>query len=133
MALDPIILEWESEFRGVLSTPRGQILVGDQENGIYPYHMLFGALGSCFYSTFLTIATKKKCTFDSAKVEVSGHKKNGEPGEVTLLEHVLLKLIIKNPSDKIQLEKSAELGAKFCSIHKTIEQVAHIELVVEFV
>jgi putative redox protein len=92
--------------------------------------MLFGALGSCFYSTFLSIAKKKRLSFDKAEVEVSGHKGTGK--EINLLEKVIIKLVIWNPSNEKALKRSAELGSKFCSIHETISKVADIELIVEF-
>ena len=131
MALDNIKQTWDSNFVGEMETPTGKILLGEQENGIYPYHMLFGALASCFYATFLSIAKKKKLDFEKATVEVSGNKGTGQ--EVNLLEQVKIVLTITNPSNKTGLEKSAELGAKFCSIHETISKVANIDLIVEFI
>ena len=130
MALDTIKQVWDNQFRGEMETPTGKITLGDQDQGIYPYHLLFGALGSCFYSTFLSIATKKRLTFDKATVEVSGNKGTGK--EINLLEKATIKLVITNPSNEKGLTRSAELGAKFCSIHETISKVAHIELIVEF-
>jgi putative redox protein len=130
MALDTIKQTWDDNYVGVMETPTGKVILGDQENGIYPYHMLFGALGSCFYATFLSIAKKKRLSFDKAKLEVSGHKETGK--EVNLLEKVTIKLLITNPSNEKALSKSAELGSKFCSIHETIFNVADIELIVTF-
>jgi putative redox protein len=130
MALDTIKQTWDDNFVGEMTTPTGKVILGEQENGIFPYHMLFGALGSCFYATFLSIAKKKRLSFDKAEVEVSGHKETGK--EINLLEKVLIKLVITNPSNEKALSKSAELGSKFCSIHETISNVADIELIVEF-
>ncbi len=130
MALDTIKQVWDSEFKGEMETPTGKVTLGDQEHGIYPYHLLFGALGSCFYSTFLSIATKKRLTFDKASVEVSDNKGTGK--EINLLEKATIKLVVKNPSNEKGIIKSAELGAKFCSIHQTISKVADIKLIVEF-
>ena len=130
MALDTIKQTWDDNFVGVMETPTGKVILGEQENGIYPYHMLFGALGSCFYATFLSIAKKKRLSFDKAEVEVSGHKGTGK--EVNLLEKVTIELLITNPSNEKALSKSAELGSKFCSIHETISNVADVELIVKF-
>ena len=41
-------------------------------------------------------------------------------------------MVIKNPSNEQQLLKSAELGAKYCSIYETISKVAKINLEVIF-
>ncbi len=130
MALDNIKQTWDDEFKGVMETPTGKIILGEQKNGIYPYHMMFGALGSCFYATFLSIAKKKRLSFDKATVEVSGNKGTGK--EVNLLEKVVIKLVVTNPSNEKALAKSAEWGTKFCSIHETVSKVADIELIVEF-
>ncbi|MBI9010083.1 MAG: OsmC family protein [Tenericutes bacterium] len=131
MALDTIKQTWDESFIGEMETPTGKVFLGEQENGIYPYHMLFGALGSCFYATFLSVAKKKRLSFDKAELEVSGNK--GEGKEINLLEKVTIKLVITNPSNEIGLKKSAELGSKFCSIHETISKVADIDLIVEFI
>ncbi len=130
MATDNIITKWSNEFVGVMESPTGKVLLGDQPYGMSPYHLLFGALASCFYATFLSIATKKRLTFTSAKVEVSGRKRDDK---VATLEYVKLELTIKNPSDEAQMLRSAELGAQYCSIHETVSKVAKIDLEVKFV
>ncbi|MBU0997060.1 MAG: OsmC family protein [Firmicutes bacterium] len=130
MALDNIQLEFSNDFVGKMISPTGTVLIGDQPNGIQPYHLLFGALGSCFYSTFLAIATKKRLTFGSVKVEVSGQKRSGE---VQTLEWVNIKVSITNPSNEALLTRSAELGTRFCSIHNTIAHVAEMHLEVLFI
>ncbi len=129
MALDNIKLTFDNQFAGEMISPTGTVLIGDQENGIAPYHLLFGALGSCFYSTFLAIANKKKLVFEKATVEVSGSKRTGE---VQTLEFVHIKISIYGGDNQVQLTKSAELGTRFCSIHNTISQVATMSLEVLF-
>lgn len=130
MALETIKQTWDTSFLGDMETPSGKFIIGDGENRMEPYHMLFGALGSCFYATFLSIATKKRLTFDKATVEVSGSKETGK--EINLLEKTKIILTIFNPSNEIGLKKSADLGAHFCSIHQLISKVAKIELEVLF-
>lgn len=130
MALDNIKISFDDEFRGELVSPTSTITLGDQENGMQPYHLLFGALGSCFYSTFLSIAKKKRLSFDKATIEISGNKV--PEGDIRLLENVKIEMVVFNPSNEKGLLKSAELGAKFCSIHETISRVANIEMVVTF-
>lgn len=130
MALDTITQVWDDEFKGEMHTPNGTIKIGDVEGGMYPYHMFFGSLGACFYATFLSIAKKKRLSFEKAVLEVSGNKATGQ--EINLIEQVTLKLKITKPSNEKALLKSAELGTKFCSIHETVSKVANIDLVVEF-
>lgn len=130
MALDNIMTQWDFGFKGEMIAPRGKVLLGETEGGVDPYHMLFGALASCFYATFLSIVQKKNIHFEKATVEVSGRKK--EVGEVRTLEHVDLKLTVTHPSDTKQITQCAELGTRFCSIHETISRVASIKLEVCF-
>lgn len=99
------------------------------KDGAKPYDMLLGALGSCFYATFMSIVEKKKLTFDEVDLDISGRKRIEVP---TTLEDVNIKMVIKNPSNEQQLLKSAELGAKYCSIYETISKVAKINLEVIF-
>ncbi|MBN2541173.1 MAG: OsmC family protein [Bacilli bacterium] len=131
MALDTIKMTMDSNFVGEMESPTGVIRMGDQAGGMQPYHLLFGALASCFYSTFLVISKKKRLTFDKADVVVSGYKENTGK-EKNLLEHVTIEMTITNPSNEKGLEKSAELGAQFCSIHETISRVAKVETIVKF-
>lgn len=131
MALDTVKMTMDSDYVGELESPTGTIKMGDQEGGMMPYHLLFGALASCFYSTFLVISKKKRLTFDKAEVVVSGYKENTQK-EKNLLEHVTIEMTITNPSNEKGLMKSAELGAQFCSIHETISRVAKIETIVKF-
>ena len=131
MALDNIRIEWNADFVGEMFSPTAKIPVGDQPNGMQPYHLLFGALASCFYSTFLSITTKKRLTFASASVEISGQKR--QSGDVRTLEKVHIVLTVKNPSNEEQIRKSAALGAKFCSIHETISKVAEMSMEVNIV
>lgn len=94
-----------------------------------PYDLLLGALGSCFYATFISIAEKKKLNFGEVRLNITGKKRTEIP---TTLEHVVMDMFIINPSNKEQLIKSAQLGAKYCSIHETISKVAQIDLNINF-
>ena len=72
MAVDNVQLTFNSEFEGKMQSPTGELMIGNVENGFRPYHLLFGALGSCFYATFITIVKKKRLSFDGADIEISG-------------------------------------------------------------
>jgi putative redox protein len=130
MAVDNILIQFDPNFVGTMTSPSGSIRLGDQEGGMAPYHLLFGALGSCFYATFLSIAKKKRLTFAKAEIEISGEKRTEVP---PTLQHVKIRLVVHNPSDEAGLLKSAHLGAQFCSIHETISKVAQMEHEVQFV
>ena len=129
MKADPIKLTFNQDFVGDMTSPTGSIKIGSQENGMKPYHLLFGALASCFYATFISVAGKMRLTFSDAIIEVTGNKRDEVPAT---LDYVKMEMIVYDGSDEKKLIKAAELGAKYCSIHETISKVANIELVVSF-
>lgn len=129
MKADPVKLQFDNTFVGELTSPTSTIKLGSQEQGMKPYHLLFGALASCFYATFLSVSTKMRLTFDRAEIEVNGHKRDETPAT---LDHVVMDFTIYGGTDKVKLEKAAELGTKYCSIHETISKVAQMELKVTF-
>jgi putative redox protein len=112
-----------------MTSPTGRVVLGQQPDGMAPYHLLYGAVGSCFYATFLSIVQKKQLTFIDADLEVSGIKRDKVPAT---LEYLKMVLTIRGGTNHGQLKDSAELGAKYCSIHETISQVAKVELEVIF-
>jgi len=128
--VEPVKMSFTNEFVGEMSVESGVVRIGDQENGMRPYNLLLGALGSCFYSTFLDIVKKKRLTFDGATLEISGTKRQEVP---TTLDSVQMKMVIKNPSNKAQFDRSVELGTRYCSIHETISKVATIVTTVEYI
>ena len=127
--MDKILFNFENTFNGVMKSPKGEVLIGDNENGQRPYNLLFGALGGCFYHTFLEVATKKRLTFGGAEMEISGVRRSEAP---YTLSNINIKLIIKNADNEKQFTKTAELAAEHCSIHKTLSKVADISLEVVF-
>jgi putative redox protein len=129
MKADNVQLQFSNQFVGSMTSPSGRVVLGQQPDGIAPYHLLFGAVGSCFYSTFLSVANKKRLTFVDANLEISGIKRDTIPAT---LEYLKIIFTIRGGTNHAQLKESAELGAKYCSIHETISKVAKIDLVVEF-
>lgn len=129
MSSEKISIEFANSFVGTMSSAKGDILIGSQEGGMRPYVLLYGALASCYYATFISVVEKKRLSINSARVEVDGTKRQTPP---TTLETVDLKLIVRGASNKEQIMRSAQLGAEHCSIHTTISKVATINLTVEF-
>jgi putative redox protein len=129
MKADNINLKFDSKYVGELSSPSGTIKLGSQENGMKPYHLLFGALASCFYATFLSVAEKMRVSFTDVDIEVSGNKRDETPAT---LDQVTIQMVVYNGTDQTKLKRAAELGAQYCSIHETISRVAKMDLVVTF-
>ncbi|PKK93543.1 MAG: osmotically inducible protein OsmC [Tenericutes bacterium HGW-Tenericutes-6] len=129
MKADNVKLVFDKDFVGEMTSPTGTIKLGSQENGMKPYHLLFGAVASCFYATFISVANKMRLSFSDVEIEVSGNKRDAVPAT---LDYVKIDMVVYNGSDETKLHKAAELGAQYCSIHETISKVAEIELVVTF-
>jgi putative redox protein len=129
MKTDNVQMQFTNTFVGSMTSPTGRVVLGQQPDGMQPYHLLYGAVGSCFYSTFLSIANKKRLTFENANLEISGIKRDTTPAT---LEYLKIVFKIRGGSNQEQLKEAADLGAKYCSIHETISKVAKIEMVVEF-
>lgn len=129
MKADQISLKFDNHYVGEMISPTGSVKLGDQDQGVQPYHLLFGALASCFYATFLSVAQKMRLSFSDVDIVVSGNKRDETPAT---LDYVKIDMVIYNGSDETKLKKAAELGGKYCSIHETISKVANIELEVTF-
>ena len=129
MKADQVTLTFDTQFKGTMTSPTSTVALGSQPNGAMPYHLLFGALASCFYSTFLSVATKKRLTFSRVNLTVNGTKRDDTP---PTLSEVVIDVEIINPSDKEGLIKSVELGGHYCSIHETISKVTQITTHVTF-
>lgn len=130
MAVRKNTIKFTNKFEGELIAERGSVKIGSNEGEVFPYDMLFGALASCLYATFLDVATKKHINFDSVDIEVTGEKREEIPAT---LKWVNVKMFVKNAEQEEGLIKAAELAAKYCSIYETIGKVAQMELEIEFI
>ncbi len=129
MAVRDVEVQFTREFKGVLDTGQTTAKVGKDAGELAPYDMLFAALASCLYATFLDIVDKKKIDYQSAKVMISGEKREEVPA---LLKWVKVKFEIQGSDDEKGLMRSAELAAKYCSIYQTLSHVADMSWELEY-
>lgn len=129
MAVRDVEVKFSREFKGVLDTGQTRAAVGKEPGELAPYDMLFAALASCLYATFLDIVDKKKIDFQSAKVLVTGEKREEVP---TTLKWVKVKYEIEGSDNEKGLMRSADLAAKYCSIYQTLSQVAEMSWELEY-
>lgn len=132
MALRTEVFEtFKNSFEGELRFEHGQLKIGRDAGMAQPYDLLLGALGACYYATFLGIVEKKRLHFAGAELKIVGQKREEVP---TTLKTVQMDVCLKgvDPADQHQFEKSAELAAKYCSIHETIQKVGDIEIKLSF-
>ena len=59
-------IRFENGFNGELLLDEGSVKIGRTPGGAAPYDMLYGALASCLYATFLGILEKKRIEIEDA-------------------------------------------------------------------
>lgn len=116
-------MEFEYAFKGVLKAKRGTVDIGIEEGTIEPYDMVFGALGSCLYSTFLDIAVKKKIVYEGLNMKISGEKRTEVP---TTLETVHVEVTVINAEKEKGLDQAMRLATEYCSVYQTLAHVAEM-------
>ncbi len=122
-------LDFGAEFSGILFAGHAQVNVGKGEGLMRPYELLLGALGSCFYSTFLGIAAKMRLEYAGARLDIRGVKREETP---TTLKTADISFTVYGAKDEKGFQRAAELAAKYCSVHETLTKVADITLSVRF-
>ena len=126
-------IQFKNTFEGVLKASKVDVNIGIKEGEVLPYELLFGALASCLYATFLDVVEKKKLTFKSCTINVTGDKRTTIP---MTLEWVKVEFNIIGAKELDKKEKafikSVELACKYCSIFQTIASVATMEHKINF-
>ncbi len=125
-----VTMRFDRAFVGALRTSRGSLPIGKGEGQFTPYELLLGALGACYYATFVDIANKMRLQYTGASFQISGVKREEVP---TTLKHAAIRFAIQGAEDKKGFDRAAELAGKYCSVHHTLSQVAELktELVFE--
>lgn len=110
--------------RSYLDNERATVTLGSEPDQFAPYDLLLGALSACFYSTLSDVLEKKRMPLERVEILLSGEKRDAIP---QLLQWVHMEIHVYGEVDQTQFEKAVKLAAKYCSIHETIKQVAHME------
>lgn len=124
-----VSLQFGTELDGTLRAGERQLTVGKERGGFSPYEMLLGALGSCYYSTFIGIARKMRLEYAGADIAIHGVKRDEIP---TTLKTVDMVLTVRGARDEKGFDRASQLAAKHCSVHETISKVADIALSLRF-
>jgi putative redox protein len=130
MAVLKIEVKFTEGFKGELQTGKTTASVGAGKNALAPYDMLLAALATCLYSTFIDVTQKKRITFKSSNVIVTGEKRKDIP---PTLKWVNVVIEITDASNENGVLKAAELAKKYCSVYETISKVAEMNLEVKFI
>ncbi len=129
MSYKEVSLVFSQAFEGELIAPKARIPIGITEGTVAPYDMLYGALASCLYSTFLDVSLKKRIRYDAVEMVVSGEKRKEIP---TTLEWVHIKARVINADKEQGLEQAFKLATEYCSIYETLSKVAKMTYELSF-
>lgn len=129
MAETTVNLSFENTFKGEMEASRGSLRIGQEEGAFAPYDLLLGALGACYYHTFVDIAVKMRLEYEGARFTIRGVKREEVP---TTLRTVDMVFTIRGAKDQKGFARAAELAAKYCSVHATLEKVAEMRTELRF-
>ncbi|MDD2561257.1 MAG: OsmC family protein [Eubacteriales bacterium] len=124
-----VAMRFGDRFRGELISDDRQVAIGKSGGGMAPYELLLGALGSCYYATFIGIARKMRLEYTGADIAIHGVKRDEIP---TTLKSVDMVVTIKGAANQKGFERASGLAAQYCSVHATVAKVADIALTLRF-
>lgn len=123
-----ITIDFNNGFEGLAVNESGNQL--EVASGKWlPYELLFTALASCMYSTFLDVIEKKKLEYTAVSISVDGEKIDDIPSYLKKAEIVFTVTGAAKEDEKVKtkFEKSLQLAEKYCSIYNTLTKVAELQ------
>jgi putative redox protein len=128
-----INVEFQNGFNGISTNERGSTLNLSAEQW-HPYELLFTALASCMYSTFLDVIDKKKLNYDKVSISIDGEKIDDVPSFLKKADIVFTITGAEKDNEKIvaRFEKSLRLSEKYCSIYNTLTTIAELNAQIVF-
>lgn len=129
--MNQVTLTFTNEFKGKLSAKQGEVNIGGHPDGIMPYELLAGALGSCLYATFLDVVKKMRLDFESCTLDIDWEKREEVP---TTMKRGHVRAVVKgtDPEKAGKYEHAFKLATEYCSIYHTLSQVAELTWEIEF-
>lgn len=122
-------LRFGPDFQGELQAGDRTLPVGKGGQGFRPYELLLGALGACYYATFVDIAKKMRLQYARVAFEIEGSKREETP---TTLKEATIRFTVYGAEDQKGFERANQLAGKYCSIHATLEKVAELSTELRF-
>ncbi|MBB6482448.1 OsmC family protein [Spirochaeta isovalerica] len=128
-----ITIDFKNGFNGISRNGTGNKLEVAEDKWL-PYELLFTALASCMYSTFLDVIEKKKLEYEEVSITIDGEKREEIPAFLKKAEIVFTVTGAAQNDEKIKarFEKSLQLAEKYCSIYNTLTKVAQLQSVILF-
>lgn len=94
-------------------------------NKAAPYELALSGMVSCFYSTFMDVAVKKRLIWESVDIDLDWEKDTEHIPQY--LKSAVLNITVKGAEGKeTRFLKSFELAAKYCSLYQTFSKVAEL-------
>lgn len=124
-----VSLRFQQGFAGEMSTGTRSLPIGKGGQGFRPYELLLGALGACYYATFVDIAVKMRLQYERVEMDIDGLKREETP---TTLKEARILFTVYGAEDEKGFARANALAAKYCSIHATLEKVAEITTELRF-
>lgn len=123
-----ITINFNNGFNGISRNENGSVLDVASEKWS-PYELLFTALASCMYATFLDVIEKKKLDYEEVTITVEGEKIDEIPSFLSTAEIVFTVTGARKDDEKTKsrFEKSLQLSEKYCSIYNTLTKVAKLQ------
>lgn len=126
-----VSMEFSMPFKGIGKNDKGiTVEIDEGEKYAEPYDLLLMSLGSCLYSTFEDIITKKKLTYEKFEMDITGEKRSEIPATLKYC-NIIFKAITSEDNKKA-FEKSMKLACKYCSIYNTLSYVAEMHSEIKF-
>lgn len=122
-------IDFENGFQGVLKLENGTVAIGEKEGGAMPYELLFGALASCLYSTFLGIMEEHRQPIAACRFLIDGEKREQVP---TTLRQVHLTVTMSGIGDEETARELFKQATERCSMFETVRQVAQMSWELHF-
>jgi putative redox protein len=129
-----INIEFKNGFNGVASNESGSQLEVAMEKW-RPYELLFTALASCMYSTFLDVINKKKLDYETITISIDGEKIDDVPSFLKTAQIIFSVSGADKEDEKVKskFEKSLRLSEKYCSIYNTLTKIAELDAQIVYV
>lgn len=123
--MNQVKMTFTNEFAGVLSAKQGEVRIGGHSDGLMPYELLAGALGSCLYATFLDVVKKMRLDFESCSLDITWEKREEVPTTMKV-GHIKAAVVGADPEKAGKYEHAFKLATEYCSIYHTLSQVAEL-------
>jgi len=122
-----VSVEFTNGFEGI-STNGGGSRLAISGDAWRPYELLFSALASCMYATFLDVIEKKRLAFESVTIEVDGEKLEDVPAYLKKCDIVFTIHGAAGDDEAVagQFSASLKLAEKYCSIYNTLAKIAEM-------